>query len=428
MNRRLKPLTAEQIEYAKRIFPKNGLYKKNGEVWCQCCGRTDMQLPGIIEIDIETGYQCFCGNFLELSQTRKFGPMVEKINYSVVQTCKGWQVIRTFNVTRYNQIDSPTEYKFNEVYQNWISPEGREVILGKSYTRYPFYLAWNYNSEFRLRQHNASTTGSYAFEDMFDVTGNHFYPKFNITRKLRKYGWCKAIETLPYVSIVDCMKMLLNSNQAETVVKQRQYDVFLYMLRHNLEAGELQYVPSLNICHRNGYIITDASIYFDMLSMMEQMGKDVRNPKLICPDDLYKAHNSVLAAYTKYRKKHEEEIKRKRAATENSSYVKDKERFFGLLITDGKLRIEVLKSVLEFMEEGKAMHHCVYENEYYKRNDCLILSAKVNGKRMETVEVNLKTFKIIQSRAVCNKMSKYHDQIIDLVNRNMNQIRRRATA
>ena len=73
------------------------------------------------------------------------------------------------------------------------------------------------------------------------------------------------------------------------------------------------------------------------------------------------------------------------------------------------------------------MHHCVFENEYYKKKDSLILSARVNGERMETVEVSLKTFQVIQSRAVCNHTSAYHNRIIELVNRNMGLIRRAAS-
>ena len=52
---------------------------------------------------------------------------------------------------------------------------------------------------------------------------------------------------------------------------------------------------------------------------------------------------------------------------------------------------------------------------------------KQNGERMETVEVSLKTFQVIQSRAVCNHTSAYHNRIIELVNRNMGLIRRAAS-
>ena len=44
-----------------------------------------------------------------------------------------------------------------------------------------------------------------------------------------------------------------------------------------------------------------------------------------------------------------------------------------------------LESVTQFYQESAAMHHCVFSNGYYRRPDCLILSAKdANGKRLET--------------------------------------------
>ena len=109
------------------------------------------------------------------------------------------------------------------------------------------------------------------------------------------------------------------------------------------------------------------------------------------------------------------------------SFIRRIQPFLGMEIKDEDIVIRPLESVTQFYQEGKAMHHCVYRNEYYKHKDCLILTAQKDGKRLETIEVNLKTFKIIQSRAVCNGTSDYHDRIINLVNRNMRLIRRAAS-
>lgn len=421
MSKHLKPLTQKEKDYARSIFPASGYYKKNGEVWCHCCGHIENQLPGSLDIDLEVGYQCHCLQHLMLEYKPRKERLDEAKYYSVVHTYNKWQVIRTFDVHRVNRKNYPTEYSINEVYQNWVSPDGEEVIISKRYARGVNFFTWYYGTEYRIKQHNASCSGYYAFDDVFDVRDNYFYPQYKVTKKLHKYGWCKALERLPWVSVVECMKMLLTSRHAETVVKQGQYDVFLYMVRNTLD--KLQYMPSVNICHRNRYVITDASIYFDMLSFLEHTGKDIRNPKYICPEDLYKAHNAALAAYSKIRKKVETEENRKRALSENAEYVKDKGKFFGVLIADGELSIQVLKSVTEFFEEGEIMHHCVFANEYYKKKDSLILSAKVAGKRKETIEVNLKTFSIVQSRAAFNKNSEYHSRIIELMNKNMNLIR-----
>lgn len=74
------------------------------------------------------------------------------------------------------------------------------------------------------------------------------------------------------------------------------------------------------------------------------------------------------------------------------------------------------------------MHHCVFANKYYLRPDSLILSATIDGQRVETVEVSLKRLQVVQSRGVCNQNTAYHDRIIQLVNRNIHLIRERITA
>ena len=82
----------------------------------------------------------------------------------------------------------------------------------------------------------------------------------------------------------------------------------------------------------------------------------------------------------------------------------------------------------EHLEEGVALHHCVFSNGYYLKEDSLILSATIEGKRIETIEVNLDTLKVVQSRGVCNKNTEYHEQIVNLVNANSRLIRQRMKA
>lgn len=54
--------------------------------------------------------------------------------------------------------------------------------------------------------------------------------------------------------------------------------------------------------------------------------------------------------------------------------------------------------------------------------------ARIEGKRIETIELSLTDMKILQSRAVCNGTSEYHDRIINLLNANLHQIAMRNTA
>ena len=88
------------------------------------------------------------------------------------------------------------------------------------------------------------------------------------------------------------------------------------------------------------------------------------------------------------------------------------------------IQVHVLSSVHDFIEEAEIMHHCVFSNSYYLKENSLILSATIEGKRIETIEVSLKTLKVVQSRGVCNKNTEYHEQIINLVNQNMGMIQK----
>ena len=90
--------------------------------------------------------------------------------------------------------------------------------------------------------------------------------------------------------------------------------------------------------------------------------------------------------------------------------------------------LDILESVQEHLEEGVSMHHCVFDNAYYLKENSLILSATIEGRRIETIEVNLDTLKVVQSRGVCNKNTEYHEQIVNLVNANRGLISRRMKA
>ena len=118
----------------------------------------------------------------------------------------------------------------------------------------------------------------------------------------------------------------------------------------------------------------------------------------------------------------------KQALKDEAVYRKQKGKFFGIAFTDGTIQVRVLESVLEFLEEGTTMHHCVHTNKYYLKPESLILSARIGDKRIETVEVNLKTLSVVQSRGVCNQNTEYHERIIGLVKKNINLIRRKLTA
>lgn len=83
------------------------------------------------------------------------------------------------------------------------------------------------------------------------------------------------------------------------------------------------------------------------------------------------------------------------------------------------------KTVNDFYCEGNALHHCVFAMGYYKRKECLILGAKVNGERTETIEVSLKDFSVVQCRGKNNMDSPYHKRIMSLMSSNLGSLKDR---
>ena len=149
----------------------------------------------------------------------------------------------------------------------------------------------------------------------------------------------------------------------------------------------------------------------------------MRSPKWLLPEDLNRAHQAQIdrtrAAYDRKRRlaqleedrRFDEELKKRIGIVA------------GFVLTDGDIEISPLKTVNDFYCEGSALHHCVFANGYYKRKDCLILGAKVNGERTETIEVNLKDFSVSQCRGKNNMDSPYHKRIMSLMSSNLGRIR-----
>ena len=150
------------------------------------------------------------------------------------------------------------------------------------------------------------------------------------------------------------------------------------------------------------------------------------SPKYVCPADLKAEHDKLVRKRNLQRERERTEQQRQKAIEDEKNYLKAKGIFFGLVFSDSLICIKVIESVKEMEEEGRMMHHCV--GGYHNKTNSLILSATIDGKRIETIEVSLKTLKVVQSRGVCNSNTEYHDRIIRLVEDNTELIRQRMNA
>lgn len=278
-----------------------------------------------------------------------------------------------------------------------------------------YYDSWIYSSDLELRNE------AWAYGQIYT---DDIYPHIQLIPELKQHG-CRKV--LRGINTTDYFIALLADNRAETLAKIGQEELLrLYMQRggRNFE----RYWPSIRIAARNAYIVKDASLWCDYLDTFRELDKDLHSPKYVCPANLREEHDRYIVKRNRLREERRKAEEEAYILKCEEAYQQAKSRFFGLSFEDGKVRIHVLESVREFFAEGEAMHHCVYWNGYYRKDDSLILSATIDGKRIETVEVSLSKLAVVQSRGVCNKNTSYHARIIDLVNRNMSLIQQRIAA
>ena len=187
-----------------------------------------------------------------------------------------------------------------------------------------------------------------------------------------------------------------------------------------------RYWPPIKICNRKRYDIKQPDIWLDHIDDLMYLSLDIHSPHYVCPEDLKEMHRVINARAARKRAKELTEKKLAKLAEEKARFIKRRTRFFGLSFPGPNVTIACIKSVDEVAEEGMLLHHCVFNNEYYKKPDSLLLSARDNSsqKPVETIELSLKTFKVLQSRGKCNMSSPFHDEILSLVNNRIPVIRK----
>lgn len=426
LSKRLPRLSEEQKAYAFRhCFKHYAVKRANGTLICTECGHS--WKSGHDLADAICGCTCpHCGMELEVLRTRKsvFNDMEY---FSIITTSKQYQVIRFFSVKSRYKAGQPAMYSIIEVVQRWIAPDGKTATIARLRGMSLFYYdLWNEYSDMEVRKNEGLRA--------YDIYPICTYPRQRFISELKRNGFKGEYhDILPY----DLFTSILSDNRAETLLKMGHGSHLRYFIANQRLFDECW--QSYKIAFRRGYAINNISMWCDHIHLLHHFGKDICNPHFICPADLNSEHNVLLAKRSaiaereraeRTRQWEQQRIERERERLERiekdkAAYIKDKANFLNLTFTDGIILIHVLQDVDEFAEEGKAMHHCVFANAYYNRTNSLILSATIDGIRIETIEVSLQTFQVVQSYGVCNTNTEYHDRIINLVDSNMSLIRKR---
>lgn len=404
-----RPLTETQMKWADEKCFGNMGYLCGNKVWCERCGHVfEIENPTHSQIIGETCPEC--GRELKVELSSRCRKKRRDSSFSIITTCGGFQVLRFFEATMHARKGVPAEVCLNELFQNWIAPDGRDVVVGRSLE------SANYNLRFTYGPFEVRESGH---PEVYAMEGIYLYSRVSIIPELRLRGWVSDWEGRT-VTHYRFMKALLTYPRIETLVKAGQYALAGDAAYHDIPDDIW---PSVRICIRRGYIVKDAQMWRDMVLILSRLGKDVRNHVYVCPDNLKEAHDRWDAKFREMEVRRNLEKMRESLAEKNAAYAKRMKDVLSINLTEGSLSIRPLQTLLEFWEEGEYMHHCVYTAKYYNRQHSLIMTARVDGKRMETVEVDTAECVVRQSRGVCNSTTEWHDRIINLVMKNMPKMR-----
>lgn len=420
---KLPAITERQREWAFANCSENKAFKSKNVAWCsECGGSFDVVGSELAVMLLGDKVICpHCGKKLkvEVSKKRKSG---EKFYFTIVTTLKGYQVVRNFIVKKFVRKGEKPFQDIDEAVQLWIDENGHEEVIARpSKAILGCYDAWDFSKPMELRRRHTSGYWDYN-PDKYLISGAWVYPKRNLLPKVKRNGYTGRNNY--GIPESEHIKMLLTDPEAEWLEKTGQYSLF--KLKYNRGIPE-RFRHAIHVANRARYKVKDASMWVDYLELLEYFHLDTHNAHYVCPRNLKAEHDRLDAKKKRIEAKRAAEKKKKEAAKDEAIYRADKQAFFGIRFGNDSIVVSVIQSVAALIEEGEAMHHCVAS--YRRKKESLILSARDReGKRIETVEVNLKTFKVVQSRAVCNGTSERHNEIVALVEKNMHLIRRAASA
>ena len=409
------PIEQEPFVISNHVFYYTTHYKN---LVCMECNHqwkpTQVQHKEVI------GVQCpECKKKLIKINTQNGGIAVRIITYSIAQVVERFQVIRYFSCWKHMSKNKSPRYSFHALFEEWKDwDKNKIVIVGRT-------QSWSgdgfSHSDYEIRGYGQPHWNSdpyVGFASDINYPGAEFLPRFE------KYGLNKYKHNCDFRFLISKLE---HSPKVETLLKARQKELLTFAVHHDSRYST--YWAQIKIVIRNKYKIKDAGIWYDYLDLLRYFNKDIHNPKFICPKALKKEHDRLMKKKRiildrEAREREQQAIIRRQQKLENAAaeFEERLKKFFDLEFTGGELTIQPLKSIDEFKEEGDELKHCVFTNEYYLKENSLILSARVSGVRTETIELNLKTFKIMQSRGLKNNFTQYHNQIIELVNKNISKI------
>lgn len=414
----LPRITSRNTKQARECFYKVK-FTTGTKAWCSECGHEFVDNGNHVCPHCHT-------RFDQTEETRKKVDGHNRAYFVILDTVEGWQVMRYIRVDKKSIAGSKAEWHLWEVMQLWFTQGHYEVVA--RYKGMGMYVdSFSYGSDLEIRNVTKSYNGPLTIEDI----PYSYIEKRSILPQLQRIEFDTEHDQCMKFDRKDIYRLLLAHPMAETLFKQGHTEI-LSTMNYRKCLSE-KYFIAVKIALRNHYKVIEENLssWLDMVDSLIYLHKDIHNAFYVCPKDFTKAHDRwTKLAYRKARERAKlAERTKKQRALEREKEAIDKYdtshmKFMGFKLSDGTVVIKVLPNVEAFKEDAAYMHHCVYTNGYWKKPQSLIMSATVNGQKEETIEVDLKRLKLVQSRGKYNKPTPYHDEIVKLVEKNMNKIRK----
>jgi len=410
LSSKLPAITEKQKVWAFEKCFDNYVVRSRNTLYCLECGHSWKDLAVLVS----SICGCACPNCGEkLKMCTSYDRVLNDSAYFAIITTKGdMQVVRIFWVSKLMKKLKVPYCSISEVMQHWIDPTGKVETLSKkvqSFTQ--CFDQWVFDSELEIRSETRNSCLRYGLGPY------KIYPGKSILPVIKRNGFNHELHGFTPHNLFSC---ILRDPKVETLLKAGQFEMLLRSQSSDFD----KYWPSVKICIRNGYIIKDASMWCDHINMLKDSGKDIHNAKYVCPADLKAAHGILIEKRRIIWEREEFDKQVKKIAKLEEEFKKEKGNFFGIQFSDGLIDVIVLDNIREYLIEGNELHHCVFSGKYYNRPNSLILSARKGDKRLETIEVSLKTMDVVQCRGLLNENTEYHDQIVNLVRKNINVIQK----
>lgn len=410
----LKPIIPVVNSWAeKTIFLKWGVLSR-GKFHCLECKHS--WKPDSQKQSCQNYIKCnACHGKLKMQQYNQVH--FKEIEYcAVLDVYAGFQVIRIICSHKQMKKNSLPTYFHKEVMQHWINSKGEIRTLSLSTNVFSnVYDQWKYYSPLEIRPKDFQKSPKYL------INPYRVFPRMRVLPILKRNGFKTRFYNIAPQLLFTA---LLSDPCAETLLKAKQSN----LLSHYFESSS-QHIrenwQSIKICLKNNYPIGDFKLWEDYIELLRWFKKDLCSPFFLCPENLHQAHDKLVLKKRALQRKRYLEKMRTEILNAQEIYAEEKKPFFGLTFSDKNITIAVLENVQDFMVEGDTLSHCLFTNEYYTKKDSLILSARIEGIPVETIEVSLSKMDIVQCRGQKNKNSKHHKMILNLMNKNLYQVRSR---